>query len=259
MKSVEFSCLMWDRVSGSLASGFDAVLIEEIVNGVLAASTPPLDKTDVRNTLRDEGVDGVIGLLQLDTDANSVDGKKRATLMKSVAGKVIERCRGPIYQKCTSLSRLSIGSEAELKKLADEYLSDFDTRITNGSRSVEDIVPVCEVIGKSELVREVARRSEALSAILREPSLDGIMGNHYGEVFKSVRMLMASACDPLIVDGEFHKELATDSSTDVYVVKLRESIFRSWEPQKNLLTVFQRWSMCGLVREKVTLVGSGSW
>lgn len=63
----------------------------------------------------------------------------------------------------------------------------------------------------------------------------------------------------MIVDGEFSKELATDSSTDVYIVKMREAIFRSWVPQKHLLTVFQKWSMSGLVREKVTLVGYGRW
>lgn len=195
MKSVEFSCLMWDKASGSLANEFQSAFFEEIVKCFSLANIETVDASDVVEALADDGLDGVIRLIPSDIELDILD-EKLSTLIKSASGDVIKEYRSKIYKKCISLSRLSIGSETELKKLADQYLADLYIRTNDGSRPAKDMMPVCEEIGKSKLVREVSRRSEALSAIFRMPSLDGILVNHYGSVFSGVRQLMASACDP---------------------------------------------------------------
>lgn len=253
MNIAEFSCLMRDGTRGSLSDEFSGIIIERIVKEIDSAATASWPRT--RDILTDwvekfviyYGVDSAVSSPWIDetleylqweggTD-DSWDVKKLATLMKSAMGNVFKTCQTLVYEKCKSLSRLDVGSEAELRLLADQYLADLNVRISDGSRPAKDMVSVCEETGKSKLVREVYRRSEALSAIFSKPTLDGTPGDNYGMIFSSVRNLMVSACDPLIVDGEFSGELA-EGSTDVYVVKMREAIFRSWAPQKTLSDCF---------------------
>jgi hypothetical protein len=160
------------------------------------------------------------------------------------SAELVEAYRSDLYKKCSILSRLTFVAETELKKLADMIVADYSTSVSVeesgfsvGYRALPSL-PACEEIGRTPIVREVARRRDALSSIFVGPSLHGIGVNHHGTVFSEVQGLLTSACDPLIIDGEFSAELAADSSTDVYMVKMKEVICRPWAPKKTLADCF---------------------